>query len=258
MMPLLFLGHGNPMNAIRESIFVDEFKKISQQIEKPKSILCISAHWYIKGTKVTAMPSPKTIHDFGGFPLELYQVQYPAPGNPELAEQVISLNPEFPIERDYEWGLDHGTWSVIKHFYPQADIPVIQLSIDYTNPASYHFKLGKSLLALRNQGVLIVGSGNIVHNLREVDYDNMDEIDYGYPWATEAYNELNDLIINKKYEKLVDYKNLSQAVQRAIPIPDHFLPLLYILSLQQDNEKVTLFNDHLVGGSLSMTSLIIS
>lgn len=258
MMPLLFLGHGNPMNAIRESIFVDGFKKIAQQIEKPKTILCISAHWYTKGTKVTAMPNPRTIHDFGGFPIELYHVQYPAPGNPDLAEQVISLIPETLVERDYEWGLDHGTWSVVKHLYPQADIPVVQLSIDYMKPASFHSELTKKLISLRNQGVLVIGSGNIVHNLRAVDYDNMDEIDYGYPWATEAHDEINDLIINKKYEKLIDYKNLSQAVQKAIPSPDHYLPLLYILGLQQENEKVTLFNDHLVGGSLSMTSLFIS
>jgi len=258
MMPLLFLGHGNPMNAIRESIFVDGFKQMAQQIEKPKTILCISAHWYTKGTKVTAMPNPRTIHDFGGFPIELYHVQYPAPGNPELAEQVIALNPEINIERDYEWGLDHGTWSVVKHLYPHADIPVVQLSIDYMKPASFHFELTKKLISLRNQGVLIIGSGNIVHNLRAVDYDNMDEIDYGYPWATEAHDEINNLIINKKYEKLVDYKNLSEAVQKAIPSPDHYLPLLYILGLQQDNEKVSLFNDRLVGGSLSMTSLIVS
>lgn len=258
MMPLLFLGHGNPMNAIRESIFVDGFKMVVQQIEKPKSILCISAHWYTKGTKVTAMPFPRTIHDFGGFPIELYHVQYPAPGNPELAEQVIALNPEIHIERDYEWGLDHGTWSVVKHLYPQADIPVVQLSIDYMKPASFHFELTKELISLRNQGVLIIGSGNIVHNLRAVDYDNMDEIDYGYPWATEAHDEINNLIINRNYEKLVDYKNQSQAVQKAIPSPDHYLPLLYVLGLQQETEKVTLFNDHLVGGSLSMTSLIVS
>lgn len=210
-MPLLFLGHGNTMNAIKDSIFVDGFKKVAQQMEKPKSILCISAHWYIKGTKVTGMPFPRTIHDFGGFPQELYQVQYPAPSNPELAEQVIELIPDVPIELDYDWGLDHGTWSVI-----------------------------------------------IIHNLRAVDYDNMDEIDYGNKWAIQAHDEINNLIIHKKYDKLIDYKNGSQEIQFSIPSPDHFLPLLYILGLQQENEKVTLFNDHLVGGSLSMTSLIIS
>jgi 4,5-DOPA dioxygenase extradiol len=258
MMPLLFLGHGNPMNAIRDSIFVDGFKNIAKQIEKPKSILCISAHWYVKGTKVTAMPYPRTIHDFGGFPHELYQVQYPASGNPELAEQVIVLNPDTRIERDYEWGLDHGTWSVLKHLYPEADIPVVQLSIDYMQPPLYHFERFKNLVKLREEGVLIVSSGNIIHNLRAVDYDNMDEIDYGYPWAEEAHDEMNDLIINNKYKKLIDYKNLSEAVQKAIPSPDHYLPLLYILGLQQENEKISLFNDHLVGGSLSMTSLIIS
>ncbi len=258
MMPLLFLGHGNPMNAIRDSIFVDGFKNVVNQIEKPKAILCISAHWYIKGTKVTAMTHPRTIHDFGGFPHELYQVQYPAPGDPDLAQQVIALNPDIQIEPDYEWGLDHGTWSVIKHLYPNADIPVVQLSLDYLKPTDAHFEIAKYLLQLREEGVLIVGSGNIIHNLRAVDYDNMDQIDYGYQWAIDAHNEINDLIINKKYDQLINYKNGSPEIQFAIPSPDHFLPLLYILSLQQENEKVTLFNDHLVGGSLSMTSLIIS
>ena len=180
MMPLLFLGHGNPMNAIRDSIFVDGFKNIAKTIEKPKAILCISAHWYIKGTKVTAMTNPRTIHDFGGFPHELYQVQYPAPGDPKLAQQVIALNPDIQIEPDYEWGLDHGTWSVIKHLYPNADIPVVQLSLDYLKPTDAHFEIAKYLLQLREEGVLIVGSGNIIHNLRAVDYDNMDQIDYGY------------------------------------------------------------------------------
>lgn len=256
-MPLLFLGHGNPMYAIQENLFTKEFTSIGINIPKPKAILCISAHWYIKGSKVTAMDFPKTIHDFGGFPDALFQVQYPAPGSPALAKEIVELLNPVDVALDYDWGLDHGTWSVIKHLYPEADIPVVQLSIDYTQPALFHFELAKKLRTLREKGILIVGSGNIIHNLRAVDYRNMDQVDYGYEWAQEAHEEINELLVTRQFEKLVDYQKLSDGVQKAIPTPDHYLPLLYILGITEDNDTMTLFNDRLVGGSLSMTSILI-
>ncbi|MDI9310380.1 MAG: 4,5-DOPA dioxygenase extradiol [Limnohabitans sp.] len=256
-MPLLFLGHGSPMNAIEENQFVQGFRNIAKNIPKPKAILCISAHWFTKGTKVTAMNFPPTIHDFGGFPEALFQVQYNAPGSPELAEATQNLLTPTPIDLDHNWGLDHGAWSVIKHLYPNADIPVIQLSIDYTKPADYHFELGKKLQALRERGILIIGSGNIIHNLRLVDFANINKIDYGYDWAQEAFGTINKQLLDGNYKPLIEYEKQSKAFQLAIPTPDHYLPLLYILGLQNKNEELSLFNNHLLAGSLSMTSVKI-
>ena len=256
-MPVLFLGHGNPMNAIDENQFVEVFRQVAAELPRPHSILCISAHWYTKGTKVTAMDWPETIHDFGGFPRELYEVQYPAPGNPALAEAVKTLLYPVDVELDQTWGLDHGTWSVIKHLYPNADIPVIQLSLDYTKPASYHVELAQQLQALRSKGILIVGSGNIVHNLARVDWTNFDKDDYGFDWAIEAKETINDYLIKGDFQPLIQYEKLSKAIQLAIPSPDHFLPLLYTMALQQKDDALTLFNDKLVAGSLSMTSVTI-
>jgi 4,5-DOPA dioxygenase extradiol len=255
-LPALFVGHGSPMNAIANNTFVDGFQNAANSIQTPQAILCISAHWFTPGTFLTGMQHPKTIHDFGGFPRELYQIEYPAPGNKDLAEttqQLLSPNPS--IIDDSEWGLDHGSWSVLRHMYPEATIPVVQLSIDYTKPASYHFELAKQLRPLREKGVLIVGSGNIVHNLRMVDWKNVDKIDHGYEWASEAREIVNKAIISRNYQSLTDYKKLSTSLQLAIPTPDHFLPLLYVLSQENKNEPINLFNDHLVGGSLSMTSV---
>ena len=256
-MPLLFLGHGSPMNAIEENEFVTGFRDIVKTIPKPNAILCISAHWFIKGTKVTSMEMPKTIHDFYGFPQELYEVQYPAKGSPALADEVKNLLMPNLVELDYDWGIDHGAWSVLRHLYPKADIPVVQLSIDYTKPASFHFELAKKLSELRNKGVLIIGSGNIIHNLRLVDYGNLDKDNYGYDWAIEAKETINGFLLKENYEPIINYEKQSKAIQLAIPSPDHYLPLIYILALQQKEENITLFNDKLVGGSLSMTSLII-
>jgi 4,5-DOPA dioxygenase extradiol len=185
-MPVLFLGHGSPMNAIEENQFVSGFKNIAQTLPKPSFILCISAHWYIKGTKVTAMEMPRTIHDFGGFPQELFEVQYPAKGSPTLAKETKDMLLPTMVELDEKWGLDHGAWSVIKHLYPNADVPVIQLSIDYTKPPAYHYELAQRLNLLRDKGVLIIGSGNIIHNLGLVDWENFAKDDYGYDWAIEA------------------------------------------------------------------------
>ena len=257
-MPVLFLGHGNPMNAIEENQFVKGFRNIAVTLPKPNAILCISAHWYTNGTKVTAMEFPETIHDFTGFPVELYKVQYPAKGNPLLANQTKELLIPENVELDENWGLDHGAWSVIRHLYPDADIPVIQLSIDYNKPASYHFELARKLVSLRNKGVLIIGSGNIIHNLGLVDFKNFDKDNYGYDWAIEAKETINNYLIDGNYKPLIDYLNQPEAIQLAIPSPDHYLPLIYTLGLQQKGENITFFNDKLLAGSLSMTSLKIA
>lgn len=257
-MPVLFLGHGNPMNAIEENQFVQGFRKVAKSLPRPEAILCISAHWFTRGTKVTAMEMPRTIHDFGGFPKELFEVQYPAKGNPELAMETKGLLAPTPVELDETWGLDHGAWSVIKHLYPNADIPVIQLSIDYTQPAEYHFDLARELKPLRDKGILIIGSGNIVHNLGLVDFQNFDKDNYGYDWAIEAKDTINKLLLEGDYQSLIDYDKQSKALHLAIPTPEHYLPLIYVLGLRLENESITLFNDKMVAGSLSMTSLMIS
>ena len=246
------------MNAIEENQFVTGFRNVAKTLPTPNAILCISAHWFTKGTKVTAMEMPETIHDFGGFPQELFNVQYPAKGSPELAQITHELVLPTPVELDEKWGLDHGAWSVIKHLYPNADIPIIQLSIDYTKSAQYHFELAQKLQALRNKGILIIGSGNIVHNLRLVDFANFDRDNYGYDWAIEARETVNNYLIDGNYQPLIEYEKQSTAVQMAIPSPDHYLPLIYTLGLHQKGERISLFNDKLVAGSFSMSSLKIA
>jgi len=256
--PLLFIGHGSPMNAIEENEFTKNFNKIAKEIEKPNAIICISAHWFIEGTKITAMEKPKTIHDFGGFPKELYKIEYPANGDIELAKEVQRLLHPIKADLDTKWGLDHGTWSVLRHMYPKADIPVIQISIDYTKPAQYHFNLAKKLSSLREKGILIIGSGDIVHNLNEIDFENIETYDFGYDWARRAQKTINENILSWNFEPLINYEKQGDDFKLAIPTPDHYLPLIYILGLKENNEKIELFNDTLVGGSLSMTSLKIS
>jgi 4,5-DOPA dioxygenase extradiol len=256
-MPVLFIGHGNPMNAIEENIFVEGFRKIASQIEKPNAVLCISAHWLTNGTKVTSMPFPQTIHDFGGFPDELFQVQYPAKGSPELAHETKSLLTSTDIELDEKWGLDHGSWSILRRMYPEVDIPVIQLSIDYSKPMQWHFDLARNLNALRSKGVLIIGSGNIIHNLRLVDFQNMNKIDYGFDWAIEARSTFNDYLLSENFDAIINYDKGSTALKMAVPTPDHFIPLLYTLGLKEKTDQLSLFNDNLVAGSLSMTSVLV-
>ncbi|KIA93093.1 dioxygenase [Flavobacterium sp. KMS] len=256
-MPVLFLGHGNPMNAIEENEFVAGFRNLAKTLPQPNAILCISAHWYTKGTKVTAMEMPKTIHDFGGFPQALFDVQYPAKGSPELAIETKRILTPVEIELDETWGLDHGAWSVIKHLYPEANVPVIQLSIDYTKSGQYHFELAQKLQSLRHKGVLIIGSGNIVHNLRLVDFHNYDRDNYGYDWAIEARQTINDYLLDGNFQPLINYEKMDKAIQLAIPTPDHYLPLLYTLGLKDKSEELGLFNDKLLAGSLSMTSVKI-
>jgi len=256
-MPVLFIGHGSPMNAIEDNEFSRRWKQMGKDIPIPKAVVVISAHWLTKGTMVTAMPNPKTIHDFGGFPQALFDVQYPAPGDPELAGEIQKLITNPAVELDHDWGLDHGTWSVVKHMYPDADIPVLQLSIDYYKPAAYHYELAKQLLALRKKGVLIIGSGNMVHNLRMVAWDKLNEPEYGFDWALEMNDIFKNKISNGFHKELIQYEKLNKAATLAIPSPDHYYPLLYILALQTDNDKVEFFNDKAVGGSLTMTSVKI-
>lgn len=256
-MPVLFIGHGSPMNAIEDNIFSKRWQQMGKEIPTPKAVVVVSAHWLTKGTMVTAMPNPKTIHDFGGFPQVLFDVQYPAPGSPELATEIQKLITNPAVELDHDWGLDHGTWSVVKHMYPNADIPVLQLSIDYYKPAAYHYELAKQLLALRKKGVLIIGSGNMVHNLRMVAWDKLNEPEYGFDWALEMNDVFKNKISNGFHKELIQYEKLHKAATLAIPSPDHYYPLLYILALQTDNDKVEFFNDKAVGGSLTMTSVKI-
>ena len=256
-MPVLFIGHGSPMNAIEDNTFSKRWQQMGKEIPTPKAVVVVSAHWLTKGTMVTAMPNPKTIHDFGGFPQALFDVQYPAPGSPELATEIQKLITNPAVELDHDWGLDHGTWSVVKHMYPDADIPVLQLSIDYYKPAAYHYELAKQLLALRKKGVLIIGSGNMVHNLRMVAWDKLNEPEYGFDWALEMNDVFKNKISNGFHKELIQYEKLHKAATLAIPTPDHYYPLLYILALQTDNDKVEFFNDKAVGGSLTMTSVKI-
>ncbi|WDF66537.1 4,5-DOPA dioxygenase extradiol [Flavobacterium sp. KACC 22763] len=254
-MPVLFLGHGSPMNAIEENQFVTGFRNLAKTLPQPNAILCVSAHWFTKGTKVTSMEMPRTIHDFGGFPQALFDVQYPAKGSPELAVETKKLLDPVMVELDEHWGLDHGAWSVIKHLYPNADVPVIQLSIDYTKSGQYHFELAQKLQALRYKGVLIIGSGNIVHNLRMVDFRNFDKDNYGYDWAIEARETVNNYLLDGNFEPLIDFEKMNKAVQLAVPTPEHYLPLLYTLGLKDKTDDLSLFNDKLLAGSLSMTSV---
>lgn len=257
LMPVLFIGHGSPMNAIEDNEFSQRWKKMGKEIPQPKAVVVISAHWLTKGTFVTAMNQPKTIHDFGGFPQALFDIQYPASGNPELASEIQKMIVNPAVELDHDWGLDHGTWSVVKHMYPNADIPVLQLSIDYHKPAQYHYELAKQLLDLRKKGVLIIGSGNMVHNLRMIAWDKMNVDNFGYDWALEMNTIFKDKISNKDHQALFDYVKLSNSAKLAIPTPDHYYPLIYSLALQTDNDTIEFFNDKFVGGSLTMTSVKI-
>jgi 4,5-DOPA dioxygenase extradiol len=256
-MPVLFLGHGSPMNAIEENEFVQRFRIISNEIKKPKAILCISAHWETRGTKITAMVMPKTIHDFGGFPKALYEVKYPAPGSPELANEVKNNIQYSEPELDYQWGLDHGAWSVIKHLYPNADVPVVQMSLDVFQNPQNHYALAKELAFLREKGVLIIGSGNMVHNLRLVAWDKMNNENYGYNWAIEASDKMKNFILDNNHQSLINYSSQGKAFQHAIPTPEHFLPLLYTLALKDKNDEISIFNDKAIAGSLTMTSVKI-
>lgn len=255
LMPAIFFGHGSPMNAIELNEFSQTWRNIVKNIPTPNAILCISAHWETKGTQITAMEKPKTIHDFGGFPQALFDVQYPASGSPDLVAETKKLITLAHIEEDHQWGLDHGTWSVLNHLYPNADVPVVQLSLDYSKNEEYHYNLGAQLLELRKKGFLVIGSGNMVHNLGMIDWRNPDG---GYDWAQEANELFKQKILSKDHKALFNYKELGQAAKLSIPSSEHYRPLMYILALQQEKENPSFFNDKAMMGSISMTGVIIS
>lgn len=260
-MPVLFLGHGNPMNAIEDNEFTKGWADTAKSIAKPNAILCISAHWETRGTFVTAMDKPQTIHDFGGFPQQLFDFQYPANGDLELANETKAGIKKTNVGLNYNWGLDHGCWSVVSRMYPNADIPVIQLSLDYSQPAQWHYDLAKELAFLRRKGVLIIGSGNIVHNLGLVNWNigktPDDSVRAGFDWAKEANSTVKKLISANDFKSLITYDKLGKPLQLAVPTPEHYLPLLYTLALKDEKESLSYFNDKTVMGSISMTSLKI-
>ena len=253
-MPVFFIGHGSPMNGIEDNEFSRSWSNLGKSLTPPSAVLCISAHWLTDGTFVTAMEQPRTIHDFYGFPQALFNVQYPAPGNPKLAKETADMVKKTHVGLDHEWGLDHGTWSVVRQMFPDARIPVLQLSIDYAKPANYHFELARELSALRQKGALIIGSGNMVHNLRMLNWRDPDG---GFDWAIEMNETFKKAIESNAFEKLLDYPSLGAAAKLAIPTPDHYYPLIYSLGLKGKDEPISFFNDKLAMGSVSMTSVKI-
>jgi len=252
-MPAIFFGHGNPLNALLQNNYTSSWAAIGASIPKPRAILSVSAHWYLPGTAVTAMTSPRTIHDFGGFPRELYEVNYPAPGSPELAARVRDLLAPVPVELDQSWGLDHGTWSVLCHVFPQADIPVVQLSIDETREPQFHYEVGKLLAPLRDEGVLIIGSGNIVHNLHTYAWGKHDV--EPFDWALRFETGARQLLLNGEDGPLVNYETLGRDALLSAPTPDHYLPLLYVIALRREGEEVSFPVGGFDGGSISMLTV---
>jgi 4,5-DOPA dioxygenase extradiol len=255
LMPVLFIGHGSPMNGIEDTEFSRRWTKMAEEIPVPAAVLVVSAHWLSQGTRITAMDFPRTIHDFGGFPRELYAVQYNAPGDPLLAKEAAGLIHSAQVELDHDWGLDHGTWSVVRHMYPEANIPVLQLSIDYAKGPQYHYDLSKELYTLRKKGVLIIGSGNMVHNLRMVAWDRLNEPGFGFDWALHSNEQFKHLIAEGDFASLINYESLGKEARLAIPTPEHYLPLLYVLGLKSSKDATSFFNDKAVAGSLTMTSV---
>lgn len=250
VLPAIFFGHGNPLNAVLENRYTAAWRQIGTEVSGPKAILSISAHWFVPGTGVTISTSPRTIHDFGGFPQELYQVQYPAPGDPALARRVQDMLKPLPVGFDDSWGLDHGTWSVLRHVYPNADVPVVQLSIDEAQPASVHFEIGRRLAPLRAEGILIVGSGNLVHNLHAYAWGR--HMPDPYDWAIRFEEEAKQMMIAGEYKPLIDYESLGPEAMLSIPTPDHYLPLLYVIGSRQEGEVITFPIEGVDGGSISM------
>ena len=252
-LPAIFLGHGSPMEALGGP-YADAWQRLGETLPRPRAVLMISAHWYIDATAVTAMKAPRTIHDFYGFPEELYQISYPAPGEPWLAERIANLLVPLNILQDQDWGLDHGAWSVLRHVFPNADVPVVQLSIDRTKPPSFHFEIGRRLRDLRDEGVLIAGSGDVVHNLRRVSFD---EGAQPYDWAVRFNDVVRQSIADHDWQPLIDYPALGQDAQQSIPTPEHYLPLLYTLGAAYEDEPATFFNDEIAFKSISMLSVSI-
>jgi 4,5-DOPA dioxygenase extradiol len=258
-MPILFVGHGSPTNAIEDNEFTRRWRQLAREIPVPKAVIIVSAHWLTKGTHITAMEQPKTIHDFGGFSRELYEVQYPAKGDPALAKEAAAMIRSTNVGLDHDWGLDHGAWSVVKQMYPEANIPMLQLSIDYHKPAQYHYDLAHELAGLRKKGVLILASGNMVHNLGMIripsgDFKDINQ-EYGFDWAIEMNDLFKKNILSGNHKALIAYEQLNKAAKLAVPSPDHYYPLLYALGLQDKKDEPVIFNDKVVAGSLTMTSV---
>lgn len=252
-LPAIFFGHGNPMNALSDNDYTRAWAAIGAGIPRPKAILCVSAHWYVSETGVTVSTAPRTIHDFGGFPRELYEVRYPAPGDPALARRVQQILAPLPVALDDHWGLDHGTWAVLCHVYPRADVPIVQLSIDRREPASFHYEIGRQLAPLRDEGVLIVGSGNLVHNLRTYAWGQANA--GPYDWAMRFETEARAMMTAGEVGPLINYERLGRDASLAIPTPDHFLPLLYVLAVRQQDDPVSFPVGGIDGGSVSMTAV---
>ncbi|HEY5512055.1 MAG TPA: 4,5-DOPA dioxygenase extradiol [Geomonas sp.] len=254
-MPAIFIGHGNPMNALSKNVYTDSWASLGKTVPRPRAVLVVSAHWYIPGCAVTANLTPRTIHDFGGFPKELHEVEYPAPGSPELARRVKDLLSPVSVELDESWGIDHGTWSVLTHVFPDADIPVVQLSIDHRQPPIFHYELGKRLRSLREEGILIIGSGNLVHNLRSYAWGIQDAPPFD--WALRFERQVRELLLKGDDARVVAYDRLGPDAMLSVPTPDHYLPLLYVLGLRKDNEPVVFPVEGIDGGSISMLAVRI-
>jgi 4,5-DOPA dioxygenase extradiol len=254
-MPALFIGHGNPMNALQTNAWTTAWRSIGESLQRPRAILVISAHWYLRGTRVTANEWPKTIHDFGGFPPELYRVEYPAPGSPALARRVQELLAPTEVVASADWGLDHGTWSVLVHLFPLGDVPVVQLSIDRTQPPEFHHALGARLQALREEGILVLGSGNLVHNLEAYAWGAHST--GPYEWAVRFEKEVRELVVRRKHDRLLEYATLGPDALLSVPTPEHYLPLLYVLGLQREDEPVSFPVSGVDGGSISMLAVAI-
>ena len=258
-MPVIFVGHGSPTNALEDNEFTKGWRNSIKDIPRPTAILCISAHWETNGTFVTAMEKPKTIHDFGGFARELYRIEYSSPGTKETAEEVKQAVNKTDVNFSYDWGLDHGCWVPIMKMYPDADIPVLQLSLDYSKGAQFHYDLAKELSVLRKKGIFIIGSGNMVHNLGMAQYSRIEDInkEFGFDWAYDMNAIFKKKITEREHKALIEYTSLSKLAKLAIPTTEHYYPLLYILALQEKNDDITFFNDKVIAGSLTMTSVKI-
>ena len=253
-MPAIFFGHGSPGNVMEDNKATRTWERLGREMPRPKAIICVSAHWYIRGTQVTAMPSPRTIHDFGGFPKVMYDMRYTAPGSPELAEQVAERLAPIPVSLDKNWGFDHGSWCVLCKVFPKADIPVVQLSIDLRKDPSYHFEVGKKLASFRDEGVLVMGSGNIVHNLPVMNWRMRDG---SYDWADRFGDTIRKAITENKPEVAVEYEKLGQDAELAVPSPDHYLPLLYVLGARRPDDKARFETSYVEYGSLDMTTVVL-
>lgn len=252
-MPAIFFGHGNPMNALQTNVWTESWSALGRSMPRPKAILCVSAHWYPPATLVTAVEKPRTIHDFGGFPKPLFQVQYPAPGDLDLCKRVQEVLAPAEVGFDQRWGLDHGTWSVLVHVFPQADVPVVQLSMDETQPAQFHYDLGRRLAPLRDEGVLIIGSGNLVHNLHAYGWGR--HVPEPYDWAVRFETSAREWMTSGNHQPLIDYEQLGREAMLSAPTPEHYLPLLYVLGAQQPGDRVSFPVEGVDGGSVSMLSV---